>query len=413
MARRVVERYLELGLCAGSSCRRLGRCLLRARRSCSERVDEQPVRPRRGGVADARRGDRRARRWRGRGRARRRPAELAAGPARRARNDGREAGAARRSPTSTRSSGATACGRRSSTSPSSRRRTDDSTRSCPAVVRSPSVTSRGVSPRPCRSTSSTPHFIRWLRTFASARNDCSGCPTVRHRMGARDRQAVVGVQLLPRRPSQPCRDQHRPAGAEPVTRPPRRARGLSRPSHRAHPQGSRPRPAPRTSRGDDLPRRHAAMPAGGGAGRPGHRGAARSRSRTAARAEHLRPLGIPYDAEVVAAVRPAGETLGAVRGNAAWLLHQDGRPADEVVGYLERWSLLPRARAEKAVEFLTDPTWRAYISCYIEGLRLCRGFVAGRPRPVRATAHRAAGPERFGAPPDPAISRGRAVAERS
>jgi hypothetical protein len=95
---------------------------------------------------------------------------------------------------------------------------------------------------------------------------------------------------------------------------------------------------------------------------------------------HLRPLGIPYDTEVVAAVRHAGETLGAVRGNAAWLLHQDGRPPAEVVSYLERWSLLPRARAEKAVEFLTDPTWRAYISCYIEGLRLCRGFVAGDPQ---------------------------------
>lgn len=96
-------------------------------------------------------------------------------------------------------------------------------------------------------------------------------------------------------------------------------------------------------------------------------------------AQHLHPLGIPFDAEVVAAVRSAGETLGAVRGNAAWLLHEEGRPADEVVAYLERWSLLPRSRAEKAVQFLTDPTWRAYIYCYIDGLRLCRGFVGGDP----------------------------------
>jgi hypothetical protein len=96
--------------------------------------------------------------------------------------------------------------------------------------------------------------------------------------------------------------------------------------------------------------------------------------------QHLRPLGIPYDAEVVAAVRTAGETLAAVRGNAAWLLHQDAKPESDVVSYLERWTLLPRARAEKAVQFLTDPTWRAYISCYIEGLRLCREFVAGEPR---------------------------------
>ena len=96
-------------------------------------------------------------------------------------------------------------------------------------------------------------------------------------------------------------------------------------------------------------------------------------------AAHLAPLGIPFDAEVVAAVRNAGEALQAVRANAAWLLHQEGRPADEVVAYVERWSLLPRARAEKAVEFLTDPTWRAYISCYVEGLPLCRRFVDGDP----------------------------------
>ncbi len=96
-------------------------------------------------------------------------------------------------------------------------------------------------------------------------------------------------------------------------------------------------------------------------------------------AAHLRPLGIRYDAEVIAAVAGAGEVLSGVRANAAWLLHQEGRPVDEVVAYLERWGLLSRARAEKAVEFLTDPTWRAYISCYVEGLPLCRNYVDGDP----------------------------------
>jgi hypothetical protein len=96
-------------------------------------------------------------------------------------------------------------------------------------------------------------------------------------------------------------------------------------------------------------------------------------------AEHLRPLGIRYDAEVAASVASAAEALAAVRGNAAWLLHQEDRPVDEVVAYLERWALLPRVRAQKAVAFLTDPTWRSYISCYVEGLPLCRLFVAGDP----------------------------------
>ena len=96
-------------------------------------------------------------------------------------------------------------------------------------------------------------------------------------------------------------------------------------------------------------------------------------------ADHLRPLGIRYDPEVVAAVRVASESLDAVRANAAWLLHADGRPVEDVVAYLERWGLQPRARATKAVEFLTSPTWRSYISCYVEGLPLCRRYVAGDP----------------------------------
>jgi hypothetical protein len=96
-------------------------------------------------------------------------------------------------------------------------------------------------------------------------------------------------------------------------------------------------------------------------------------------AGHLRPLGIRYDAEVIAAVAEAGETLGAVRGNAAWRLHAEGADPDVVVDEMARWALLPRARAAKAVEFLMHPTWRAYITCYVEGLPLCRRFCDGDP----------------------------------
>jgi hypothetical protein len=96
-------------------------------------------------------------------------------------------------------------------------------------------------------------------------------------------------------------------------------------------------------------------------------------------AEHLRPLGIRYDAEVIAAVSQASEALGAVRANAAWRLHAEGADPDTVVDEVARWALLPRVRAAKAVEFLLHPTWRAYITCYVDGLRLCRRFVAGDP----------------------------------
>lgn len=96
-------------------------------------------------------------------------------------------------------------------------------------------------------------------------------------------------------------------------------------------------------------------------------------------AAHLHPLGIRYDAEAIAAISEVGEVLGAVRGNAAWRLHAEGADPEDVVDDVARWSLLPRARAAKAVEFLLHPTWRAYISCYVEGLPLCRRFVGGDP----------------------------------
>lgn len=96
-------------------------------------------------------------------------------------------------------------------------------------------------------------------------------------------------------------------------------------------------------------------------------------------AEHLRGVVDGYDPEVVGAVRMASESLDAVRANAAWMLHAEGADVDDAVAYLERWSLLPHQRAAKAIEFLTSPTWRAYISCYVEGLPLCRNWVAGDP----------------------------------
>jgi len=96
-------------------------------------------------------------------------------------------------------------------------------------------------------------------------------------------------------------------------------------------------------------------------------------------AAHMAPLGIRYDTDVVAAVADAGEALGAVRTNAAFRLHEDGADPDTVIDEVARWGLLPRDRAAKAVEFLTHPTWRAYLTCYVEGFPLCRAFTAGDP----------------------------------
>ncbi len=95
--------------------------------------------------------------------------------------------------------------------------------------------------------------------------------------------------------------------------------------------------------------------------------------------EHLKPLGVPYDAELAGVVSEAAESLGSVRGNAAIGIHERGWSFDQAASYIERWALTTPARARKSVEFLVDPTWRAYPFCYIDGVRLCRQFVGGEP----------------------------------
>ena len=96
-------------------------------------------------------------------------------------------------------------------------------------------------------------------------------------------------------------------------------------------------------------------------------------------AAHVHPHGVRYDTEAAATFARASKPMAGVRANAALLLHEDGADQDDVVAYLERWALLPRKRAEKSVQFLTDPTWRAYSTCYDEGLPLCRAYVNGDP----------------------------------
>ncbi len=96
-------------------------------------------------------------------------------------------------------------------------------------------------------------------------------------------------------------------------------------------------------------------------------------------AEHLRPLGINYDEEVIAVVAEAGDVLSGVRANAAFRLHEDHADPETVIDEMAYFGLQPRARAAKAIEFLLNPTWRAYTSCYVEGLPLCRNYVDGDP----------------------------------
>jgi hypothetical protein len=120
----------------------------------------------------------------------------------------------------------------------------------------------------------------------------------------------------------------------------------------------------------------------------------------------VRATGIPYDAGQAAAIRSAREPLGYASRNAALAIHEDGLDPAEAQAYIERWALAPPKRAAHSISFITDPTWRAYVVTYTEGLRLARAWVGDDlsrlarllTEPVRASELRAA------ADGDPAVS---------
>ena len=79
-------------------------------------------------------------------------------------------------------------------------------------------------------------------------------------------------------------------------------------------------------------------------------------------------------------IRQAGEALAGVSGNAAFLLHEDGRPPDEVAAYVERWALRTPEEARHHLGFLASPLWRVYIFTYQYGHALLAPLLRGPDR---------------------------------
>jgi hypothetical protein len=96
-------------------------------------------------------------------------------------------------------------------------------------------------------------------------------------------------------------------------------------------------------------------------------------------AEILGDLGLRFDGHLAERVAAAAAPLNRVRQDAAILLHDRGAGTDEVVAYLQRWSLVTAERAAQQIRFLTHPLWRAYISTYVEGFDLLSRWLDHRP----------------------------------
>jgi len=88
--------------------------------------------------------------------------------------------------------------------------------------------------------------------------------------------------------------------------------------------------------------------------------------------------GLPdVDVGLQMQIEQASEGLSSVGNNAALLLHRDGRPADEVQRYVERWGLRTPKEAAQSMKFMQNPLFRSYIFNYAMGKELLAPLLAG------------------------------------
>ncbi len=88
--------------------------------------------------------------------------------------------------------------------------------------------------------------------------------------------------------------------------------------------------------------------------------------------------GIRVDVDLQLRLAKAGQKLAGVSGNAAFLLHADRRPEDEVFEYIRQYTLSTEQEARRSLAFISNPLYRAYTFTYFYGRRLLQhAFATG------------------------------------
>jgi hypothetical protein len=98
------------------------------------------------------------------------------------------------------------------------------------------------------------------------------------------------------------------------------------------------------------------------------------------------PARARSEAERSVRISAARDVLSGVRVNAALMLHAEGRDMDAVRDYYQGVGLVPPARIDKRLEFLSHPLWRTYVFVYSEGEALLARWLEMVPvdeRPAR------------------------------
>lgn len=98
------------------------------------------------------------------------------------------------------------------------------------------------------------------------------------------------------------------------------------------------------------------------------------------REEILPRAGMTHlDAQRIMDVNRAREKLSGVAGNAAFMLHDQGRTEDEISLYMQKYGLNTEKEARQTVKFISNPLYRSYIFTYHIGYDLLKDlFSHGR-----------------------------------
>lgn len=78
-------------------------------------------------------------------------------------------------------------------------------------------------------------------------------------------------------------------------------------------------------------------------------------------------MGLGIDVEADAAISEALHQFYSISGNASLMIHKENAEPSEAIQYLMDVGLTPRERAEKQIQFITNPLFRTYVFNYSVG----------------------------------------------
>ncbi len=91
------------------------------------------------------------------------------------------------------------------------------------------------------------------------------------------------------------------------------------------------------------------------------------------------PAGMGVDIERDLEIARASRALGSVMGNAALLVHDQGKSVDAAVDYLVRYGLRSEREARQSMEFVMHPLFRTYVYTYTAGYDLIYNTLQNHP----------------------------------